>query len=217
MTLLTEPYLTQSPAWPPQGPHIMAQYDDQSIVVYQAYRPAIGIFAARHAYFGGEFSLGRMSWIKPNFPWMMYRCGWGTKEGQEVTLAIRLKRAAFDTILANAVESSYNRASYPDQSAWKAAVATSDVRLQWDPDHDPTGKSLPRRALQLGLRGETLALYSLDWIISIEDISDFVSEQHAFIQPSLWAHLLTPTERPYLVQDSSVAARLGLSASVSST
>jgi len=27
-----------------------------------------------------------MSWIKPNFLWMMYRCGWGTKEGQQVTL-----------------------------------------------------------------------------------------------------------------------------------
>ena len=193
----------------------MAQYDDESIVVYQAYRPAIGNFAAQNGYFGGEFSLNRMSWIKPNFLWMMYRCGWGTKEGQEVILAIRLMRSAFDTILAKAVESSYNRASYPDQSAWKAAIAKSDVRLQWDPDHDPTGKSLPRRAIQLGLRGETLALYSRDWIISIEDVSDFVAEQRAYTQPSLWPHLLTPTEQPYPVQDLAVAARLGLSASVS--
>lgn len=28
-----------------------------SIVVYQAYRPAIGHFAAEHGYFGGEFKL----------------------------------------------------------------------------------------------------------------------------------------------------------------
>jgi NAD(P)-dependent dehydrogenase (short-subunit alcohol dehydrogenase family) len=29
---------------------------------------------------------------------MMYRSGWGTKENQEVTLAVRLRRAAFDEI-----------------------------------------------------------------------------------------------------------------------
>jgi hypothetical protein len=37
------------------------------VVVYQAYRPEIGHFAAQHGYFGGSFSLDRMSWIKPNF------------------------------------------------------------------------------------------------------------------------------------------------------
>ena len=38
---------------------------------------------------------------------MMFRNGWGTKENQEVTLAIRLKRTAFETILAEAVPSMY--------------------------------------------------------------------------------------------------------------
>lgn len=30
----------------------------------------------------------------------------------------------------------------------------SDVRLQWDPDHVPTGESHKRRAIQLGLRNK---------------------------------------------------------------
>lgn len=210
MNLQTQPYLTQSPTWPKHGPHIMAQYDDHSVIVYQAYRPAIGNFAAQHNYFGGEFSLNRMSWIKPNFLWMMYRCGWGTKEGQEITLAIRLHRHAFDTILSGAVASSFNPTIYPDQTAWKSAVANSDVRLQWDPDHDPTGNPLDRRAIQLGLRGATLALYARDWIISIDDISPFVAEQRANTPPSRWPDLLTPAERPYPVTDPAVAARLGL-------
>src|ERR1051326_3671231 len=107
MKLQTESFTTQEARWPPIGRHILAHYDAESIIVYQAYRPAIGRFAAEHNYFGGEFSLERMSWIKPNFCWMMYRSGWGTKEGQEVTLAIRLKRTAFDEILAHAVYSSY--------------------------------------------------------------------------------------------------------------
>jgi len=73
--------------------------------VYQADRPAIGHFAATHSYFGGDyFSLTRMSWIKPNFLWMLYRSGWGQKEGQEVVLAVKIKREAFDIILTNAVQ-----------------------------------------------------------------------------------------------------------------
>src|SRR5436190_19769305 len=48
-----------------------------------------------------------MSWIKPNFLWMQYRSGWSSKPGQEVTLAIRLQRTAFDSMLAMAVHSTY--------------------------------------------------------------------------------------------------------------
>jgi Domain of unknown function (DUF4291) len=103
--LLTEPYLNQASNWPKTGRHILAQFDENTVVVYQAYRPAIGLFAAEHGYFGGEFSLNRMSWIKPNFLWMMYRSGWGTKPGQEVILAVWLKRSAFDEILASAIHS----------------------------------------------------------------------------------------------------------------
>ncbi len=92
MKLLTTSYLTQTAQLPQIGRHIVAQYDETSVVVYQAYRPAIAHFAVNYGYFGGEFSFSRMSWIKPNFLWMMYRSGWGTKAGQEVTLAIRIKR-----------------------------------------------------------------------------------------------------------------------------
>ena len=94
---------------PKIGRYILAQFDEEGVIVYQAYRPAIGHFAATHGYFGGDhFSLNRMSWIKPNFLWMMYRSGWGQKEGQEVVLAVKIKREAFDIILTNAVWSTYN-------------------------------------------------------------------------------------------------------------
>jgi hypothetical protein len=87
-----ELHRTQTARWPATGRHIMASYDADEVVVYQAYRPSIGRYAAEHGRFGGaDFSFGRMSWIKPNFLWMMYRSGWGTKSGQEVTLAVHLK------------------------------------------------------------------------------------------------------------------------------
>src|SRR6185369_16959702 len=103
MNLHTEQYFRQLRRWPATGRHILAQFDAGTVVVYQAYRPAIGLFAAQQQRFGGEFSLNRMSWIKPNFLWMMYRSGWGTKQGQEVTLAVRLRRTGFDQILERAV------------------------------------------------------------------------------------------------------------------
>ena len=66
MALVTEPYSEQVKVWPKEGRHILAQYDD-TLVVYQAYRPSIGRYAAEHGAFGGDFSYSRMSWIKPNF------------------------------------------------------------------------------------------------------------------------------------------------------
>ena len=61
MNLVTEPYLTQVARWPDSSRHILARFDDDSVIGYQAYRPAIGHFAAQHGYFGGQFSLSRMS------------------------------------------------------------------------------------------------------------------------------------------------------------
>jgi hypothetical protein len=210
MRLQTEAYLEQRPRWPAAGRHILAQFDDEAVVVYQAYRPGIGHFAAKHGYFGGAFSLDRMSWIKPNFLWMMFRSGWGTKEGQEVTLAVWLKRPAFDSLLKEAVHSTFVPEVYAHREEWQRAVARSCVRLQWDPDHDPSGAKVERRAIQLGLRGEGLARYARDWIIRIEDISLFIEQQRPHAGPAAYDRLLVPRERVYPVEDAEVTARLGV-------
>lgn len=209
MQLRTCPYRDQAHPWPTQGRHILAQFDADTVVVYQAYRPEIGQFAATHGYFGGAFSLNRMSWIKPTFLWMMYRSGWGTKPEQEVTLAIWLQRSAFDTLLSQAVSSSFDARQYATEAAWKAAVATSEVRLQWDPDHAPDGAPLPRRAIQIGLRGTTLARYAHDWIVAIEDISAFVALQRHTVASGQWDQLETPCEDVYPIADLAVAVQLG--------
>ncbi len=210
--LLTEPYLNQVSNWPKTGRHILAQFDENTVVVYQAYRPAIALFAAENGYFGGEFSLNRMSWIKPNFLWMMYRSGWGTKSGQEVILAVRLLRSAFDQILASAVHSNFVPEVYGSEAEWEQAVKNSAVRLQWDPDHHPSGAKLERRAIQLGLRGSVLASYAREWIVDIEDISEFVHQQRQYLEGSR-PELLTPSETVYPVIDPDVSQRLGLSIS----
>ncbi|BAY62967.1 hypothetical protein NIES22_30430 [Calothrix brevissima NIES-22] len=211
MRLITEPYLNQVSRWPQTGRHILAQYDDQSIVVYQAYRPAIGHFAAKHGYFGGDFSFERMSWIKPNFLWMMYRSGWGIKTEQEVVLAIWIHRWAFDEMLLQAVHSTFIPEIYLSENAWKLQLKESQVRLQWDPDHHPSGAKLQRRAIQLGLRKEMLANYAKDWILQIENISDFVQQQRQNINSDC-AQLITPHETVYPVIEQQMQNKLGLSA-----
>jgi uncharacterized protein DUF4291 len=210
MSLTLERYREQQASWPAEGRHILAQYDETSVVVYQAYRPAIGHYAAQHGRFGGEFSLNRMSWIKPNFLWMMYRSGWGTKDGQEVTLAIWLRRAAFEEILREAVPSSFAPGVYASHDDWQAAVARSSVRLQWDPDHDPHGHPLARRAIQLGLRGDALARYADEWLLRIEDISPLVAHQREIIRAGDLDSLQTPHETVYPIADAELAHRLAI-------
>jgi hypothetical protein len=210
MNLVTGLYLQQTQHWPQKGRVILAQFDDESVVVYQAYRPEIAEFAIKHGYFGGEFKLSRMSWIKPNFLWMMYRSGWASKEGQEVVLAIRILRSAFDEILRQAVYSAYKPDIYESRDAWKAALNASSVRLQWDPDHSPAGGKLDRRAIQLGMRNSVLKSYAQDWIVEIADITEFVQHQQVNSTPSRYDQLVTPNERVYPVSDTIVSQKLQL-------
>ncbi|MEX1028310.1 MAG: DUF4291 domain-containing protein [Candidatus Paceibacterota bacterium] len=210
MKLETTPYCEQALRWPTSGRHILAQFDDDTIIVYQAYRPEIGNFAVRLGHFGGDFSYSRMSWIKPNFLWMMYRSSWGRSQGQEVVLAIRLRRTFFDSLLEQAVPSSFLPELFDEHDSWKAAVAQSDVRLQWDPDHYPCGGKCERRAIQLGLRGKTLEAYGKKEIVEIIDMSDFVAQQREFIGDWRSGKLLTPSEEVYVPSSSVNAANVGV-------
>lgn len=202
-------YLEQVGEWPQSGQHILAQFDADFIYVYQAYRPSIARYAVEHQQFGGDFSFSRMSWIKPNFLWMMYRAGWASKEGQEHILAVRLRRTFFDELLRLVVPSGFDSRRFATHEAWRSAVALSEVRLQWDPDHDPSGKPVRRRAVQLGLRGDVLRRYGQQELISIEDITPFVVEQRQRLNDG-FTELHMPEERVYYPGDPEAANRVGL-------
>jgi hypothetical protein len=210
LPLIYEPHAEQVKVWPKDGRHILAQYDDESIVVYQAYNPTIGRYAVEHGRFGGDFSFSRMSWVKPNFLWMMYRSGWGTKENQEITLALRVRRAFFDSLLAEAVASTWDRDQFDTREEWSRAVGRSAVRLQWDPDHHPSGAKLDRRAIQLGLRGPTLEAFGTTELLEVIDLTPFVAEQREVLAGRGVSALLTPRERVYVPTDPQIAVRLRL-------
>jgi hypothetical protein len=185
--------------WAKEGRHLFAQYDVESIIVYQAYRPSIADAAVAAGKFGGGgYGFSRMSWIKPSFLWMMYRSGWGTKEGQERILALRLRRSFFDDLLARAVESTRDPGIFANEQDWQQAIETSDVRVQWDPDRDPFGAPLELRTIQIGLRGPALrALGSNEDLLEVIDMTPFVEEQREVLRQDGAGALQTPYEGYY--------------------
>lgn len=210
-TLNTLPYLDYERQLPQSGQVILAQERNDNLIVYQAFHPETAKYAVDNQRFGGSrYSFARMSWIKPNFLWMMYRAGWASKEGQERILAIELPKPDFIAMLQKAVYSSYQPQLYGSQENWKAALETSDVRLQWDPDHNPSGQKLERRAIQIGLRGETLRAFATKQIVSIEDITDFVREQAAHVEAGHLHELWVPAEQAIHVEDAGLRAFLGI-------
>lgn len=212
MKIKLEPYLLSQQQIPVAGQHILAHEADDLLVVYQAYNHFIADFAVKNQRLGGNhFSYNRMSWIKPNFLWMMYRCGWASKHNQERVLALWMRRQHFETILNESVFSSFHPGQYGNHDAWKKELDSKEVRLQWDPDHDPYGNKQNRRAIQLGLKGEILKRFGNDQLVLIQDITAFVLEQKKFVDQKQLDLLQVPVERVYHMPDEAIGKKIGLS------
>ena len=180
---------------------IRAVYTEDTIRVYQAYNEVIAKEAVKKGTFGPSFKLDRMTWIKPSFLWMMYRCGWGTKENQEHILAIDMEREAFDFIVQNAVVSTYNSNMDISYEEWKEQIKKSDIRCQWDPERDLYGQPLGYRSIQLGLRGEAVRKYVDEWIVDITDITDYVKKLKMQKDAKNDISALLPKEKNYKWRD----------------
>ncbi|MFE5509926.1 DUF4291 domain-containing protein [Streptomyces sp. NPDC056529] len=178
---------------------IRALHTERTVTVYQAYRPAIGLPAAREGRFPAVWKRDRMTWIKPSFLWMMYRSGWGLKEGQETVLAVEITREGFEWALRNACLSHYARGFHPDRDAWQRELRGSPARVQWDPERDPRLNPLPYRSLQLGLSGEASRRYADEWTVSITDVTPLAHRVHALVRAgdTDGARALLPREEPY--------------------
>jgi hypothetical protein len=178
---------------------IRAVYSPTTIRVYQAYSQEIAESALRCGTFvSPPFKMGRMTWIKPSFLWMMYRAGWGFKEpGQAHILAIDISRDGFAWALTHSC------ASQPDPhltwDEWQRLKRERPVRIQWDPERDLLSRPLARRSIQIGLSGTAVDLYVHDWIKSIAEITPLAHAIHDLItrgEPDA-ARELVPQERPY--------------------
>ncbi|MCG7524617.1 DUF4291 domain-containing protein [Streptomyces sp. OfavH-34-F] len=185
-------------------PHeIRALHTADTVTVYQAYTPSLGLPAARDGRFPAAWKRDRMTWIKPSFLWMMYRCGWGTKEGQETVLAIEITREGFDWALAHAELSHYQPGVHPDRATWQRDLRRAPARVQWDPERDLHLNRLPHRSLQLGLAGEASRRSADEWTVAVHDVTPLAREIHARVRAGATreASALLPAESPYPLPD----------------
>ncbi len=178
---------------------VRARFDDRTITVYQAYPREIADAALAAGRFVPPFKPDRMTWIKPSFLWMMYRCGWATKAGQERVLAIAMTRDGFEWALANSCLSHFDRELYPDEPAWSRQLRASPVRVQWDPERSLLLTALPHRSLQVGLSAKAVRRYVQEWTVAIGDVTDTARRIHTLVRDGDEgaATALLPAERPY--------------------
>lgn len=185
---------------------VRAVHDADTITVYQAYPPAIADAALRAGRFVPPFKRERMTWVKPSFCWMMYRCGWATKRDQERVLAVRMSRTGFERALGMAALSHFDRSVYDDAAAWAGRKGSSPVRVQWDPERTPTGAALGYRSLQVGIGGAAVDAYVDEWVVGLDDITDQVRAWRAELTAG--GAPVLPAETPYPLPVD-VAARVG--------
>lgn len=153
---------------------IRARFTDGTIRVYQAYSSAIADPAIAAQKFVPPFKLTRMTWIKPSFFWMMYRSGWGTKEGQDRVLAIDITRSGFEWALQHSCLSHFTPEVHASLDSWRELKQNSPVRIQWDPERDHQLERLDYRSIQIGLAAEAAERYMGEWVRSISDVTDMV-------------------------------------------
>ncbi len=188
---------------------IFASYDEQGVWVYQAFKPSIVEAALRRGTFDKGFSLDRMTWIKPSFGWMLYRSGYGSKHRQEAILKIKISHEGFCEILSQSVETSFNPDLYESENHWRLALDHSEVRHQWDPDRSLRGEKLERRAIQIGIRGETVQKYVRTWIVELEEVTDLAKQIGQAVREKLKDTPEVPAEIEYPVTKE-LQQRLGI-------
>jgi hypothetical protein len=189
---------------------VRAVQTDRSLVVYQAYSPAIADAALAAGRFVAPFKRDRMTWIKPSLLWMAYRSGWATKPDQERVLAVEITRYGFEWALEHACLSHYEPATYADHDAWTARKSITPVRIQWDPERGLDHQPLDHRAIQVGLSGEAVDRYIDDWTVALTDVTELLHRVHGHVSARRLddARALLPHETPYPLADA-LAATVG--------
>lgn len=190
---------------------IRADYNCDSVVVYQAYHHEVALPAIKAGRFVEPFSWGRMTWIKPSFLWLMARSNWGTKRRQEHILAIRIQRDGWERALSLGVLTSFESKSHQREANWRNQFEDATVHVQWDPERTIHGKKLEHRSIQVGLSRNIIREFTEDWIL---DITDFTARTRKIRSLYLAGNLKRakdrlPPERVYPVSDS-IVRQLGM-------
>ncbi|QDT42192.1 hypothetical protein Pan241w_22730 [Gimesia alba] len=158
---------------------IRADYDRETIVVYQAYSSQIADAALKAQKFVAPFSFQRMTWIKPSFLWLIHRSNWGQKPGQTRILGVRIRRDGWEKALSLGVLTSPEKQVYASRKVWEQEFNKAPVHIQWDTERSPRGAALPCFSIQVGLSRHIIREFVDEWIVSIEDLTPVVRKLNA--------------------------------------
>lgn len=190
---------------------IRADFNRETIVVYQAYNSAIADAALRAQRFVPPFSSGRATWIKPSFLWLMERSGWGKKSNQDRILAVRITRSGWEEALSKSVLTDPAKDVYDDRADWQEQMANAPVLVQWDPERSIRGSKLEYRSIQVGLRRTIIERYVQNWTVEIKDLTPLTKKLRELRKNGDYdrARKMLPPEKPYPVPQQ-LQARLGM-------
>lgn len=190
---------------------IRADFNGETIVVYQAYSAQIAVPAIAAKRFVAPFSFHRMTWIKPSFLWLMERSNWGQKSGQEHTLAVRITQAGWEEALSLGVLTHPEPKLYPNSDQWRTQFENAMVHIQWDPERSLRGAALEQRSIQMGISRHLIERYVNEWITDITDLTPRVRKMHDLLKrgQTEQAKRLLPAERIYPLTDD-IARRIGI-------
>ncbi|MBC7805167.1 MAG: DUF4291 domain-containing protein [Akkermansiaceae bacterium] len=189
---------------------IRADFDGETIVVYQAFSAQIALPSVAAKRFVAPFSLHRMTWIKPSFLWLMERSDWGLKSGQEHILAVRITRAGWEEALSLGILTHPEPKLYPDSDAWRTRFEEATVHIQWDPERSLRGAKL-ERSIQVGISRHLIERYVDEWITDIIDLTPRVRKMHDLLKrgQTEQAKRLLPAEHVYRLKNE-IARRIGV-------
>jgi len=190
---------------------IRANFDKNTIAVYQAYNKQIALPAIKNNRFEKPFSFNRMTWIKPSYLWLMERSNWGLKSNQEYILGIKIYREYWEQALEIGILTHPDKAIYKNGWEWEQAFEKAKVHIQWDPERSLKGAKLNVRSIQVGISRHLIEAYNQSWIHEIIDLTPLTKKIHALCKQGKYTaakrHL--PQERVYPLNDK-IAKRIGV-------
>ncbi|OHX63964.1 DUF4291 domain-containing protein [Flammeovirga pacifica] len=178
---------------------VRAEFDRDTISVYQAYNKNIALPAIKSNKFEKPFSFNRMTWIKPSFLWLMERSNWGNKSNQEYILKIKLKREDWEKALSMGVLTDPDKLVYSSGYEWDKLFKEAKVHIQWDPERSLKGGKLQERTIQVGISRHLIEEYNDQWISEIVDVTPLVKKISLLRKAGKYkeAKRLLPLEKKY--------------------
>ncbi|KAF2103665.1 hypothetical protein NA57DRAFT_50537 [Rhizodiscina lignyota] len=193
---------------------IRALHDEARITVYQAYSESIATAAVREQKLdaSSDFSLGRMTWIKPSWNWMMYRSGFSFKDKrQSRILAIKMKPENFIKLLRKARVNEHHEPGTggKEKAGLQGGEAKNDnaknestVVVQWDPERSNRIGKLEHRSIQIGISRHDCEEWVKERIAEIEDVTELARKHKEIVDAGMTneeieALGLLPVERPF--------------------